>query len=123
MVPRQPAAGLKTIGAPLKSANPLARLPLVLLTLATAPALAEDLPANGAQADGLATLAPVVVTAAGFEQKLTDAPASISVVSREELTRRPYLSLVDAVADLEGVDVGETSDRKSTRLNSSHVKI
>src|SRR5690606_1741026 len=61
---------------------------------------------------------PVVVTAAGFEQKLTDAPAYISVVSREELTRRPYLSLVDAVADLEGVDVGETSDKTGQKTIS-----
>ena len=92
----------------MKVANPLARIPLVLLSLATAPALAED----------LATLAPVVVTAAGFEQKLTEAPASISVVSREELSRRPYLSLIDAVADLEGVDVGETSDKTGQKTIS-----
>src|SRR5690606_10769728 len=103
MSPRQPAAGLNSSGAPLKVATPL-----VLLTLAAAPALAED----------VATLAPVVVTAAGFEQKLTEAPASISVVSREELSRRPYLSLVDAVADLEGVDVGETSDKTGQKTIS-----
>ena len=31
----------------------------------------------------------VVVTASGFEQKITDAPASISVISHDELLFRP----------------------------------
>ncbi|WP_086481367.1 TonB-dependent receptor domain-containing protein [Oceanospirillum sanctuarii] len=53
----------------------------------------------------------VVVTAAGFEQKLTDAPASISVITEEQLRSRPYMTLLDAVKDLEGVDVGETRDK------------
>ena len=60
----------------------------------------------------------VVVTAAGFEQKLTDAPASISVVTREELERRPYITLIDAVRDLEGVDVGETADKTGQKTIS-----
>lgn len=57
------------------------------------------------------TIEDVVVTAAGFSQKLTDAPASISVITQEDLTRRPYITLLDAVRDLEGVDVGETRDK------------
>lgn len=60
----------------------------------------------------------IVVTAAGFEQKITDAPASISVVTAEELTQRPYITLIDAVRDLEGVDVGETSDKTGQRTIS-----
>lgn len=56
-------------------------------------------------------LKAVVVTAAGYEQKITDAPASISVITAEELTKRPYVTLLDAVRDLEGVDVGETRDK------------
>lgn len=58
-----------------------------------------------------ASLDKLVVTAAGFEQKLTDAPASISVITQEELAQRPYMTLLDAVRDLEGVDVGETRDK------------
>src|SRR5690554_6386882 len=57
----------------------------------------------------------VVVTATGFEQMVTDAPASTSVLSKEELARKPYASLVDAVRELEGVDVGETSDKTATK--------
>ncbi|GGK11538.1 TonB-dependent receptor domain-containing protein [Luteimonas terricola] len=60
----------------------------------------------------------IVVTAAGFEQKITDAPASISVITREELTKRPYMTLIDAVRDLEGVDVGETSDKTGQKTIS-----
>lgn len=53
----------------------------------------------------------VVVSATGFEQKLTDAPASISVVTSEELKSRPYATLLDAVRYLEGVDIGTTRDK------------
>ncbi len=67
--------------------------------------------ANGAPAGAPQTLDTVVVTASGFEQKITDAPASISVVTREDLAKRPYMTLLDAVRDLEGVDVGETRDK------------
>ena len=66
-------------------------------------ALAQD-----GSSSGLETL---VVSAAGFEQKLTDAPASISVITQEDLAQRPYMTLLDAVRDLEGVDVGETRDK------------
>ncbi|WP_407352385.1 TonB-dependent receptor domain-containing protein [Luteimonas sp. R10] len=80
----------------------------VCLSLAAAPALARP---DADAAPQATDLDAVVVTAAGFEQKLTDAPASISIVTHEELTKRPYMTLIDAVRDLEGVDVGETSDK------------
>ncbi len=51
------------------------------------------------------TLDTVVVTASGFEQKLTEAPASITIVTREEIRQRPYASLTDILRDIEGVDV------------------
>ncbi|WP_233356675.1 TonB-dependent receptor domain-containing protein [Hirschia baltica] len=63
-------------------------------------------------------MSEVVVTAAGFEQKIVDAPASISVVSEQELKVRPYLTLIDAVRNLEGVDVGETADKTGQRTIS-----
>jgi len=54
----------------------------------------------------------LVVTAARLEQKLIDAPASISIVSRDELASRPYSSLVDALRNVEGLDVGlESTDK------------
>src|SRR5690606_34073386 len=60
---------------------------------------------------GTSQLPKVVVSAAGYEQKIADAPASISVVTAEELAKRPYTTLLDAVRDLEGVDIGETRDK------------
>ncbi len=60
----------------------------------------------------------VVVTASGFEQKLTDAPASISVISNEELQRKRYSNLAQALADVEGVDVNQGTG-KTGGLNIS----
>ena len=73
-------------------------------------AIATDVQTN-VHADDQVNLDSVVVTAAGFEQKLTDAPASISVITEKQLRSRPYMTLLDAVKDLEGVDVGETRDK------------
>lgn len=80
-----------------------------LLSLAVLGAISASAHANGSGAP--TTLDKVVVTASGFEQKITDAPASISVITQEELAKRPYITLLDAVRDLEGVDVGETRDK------------
>lgn len=57
------------------------------------------------------SLDKVVVSAAGYEQKITDAPASISVITAEEMSKKPYMTLLDAVRELEGVDIGETRDK------------
>ncbi|UYV18338.1 ligand-gated channel protein [Halomonas qaidamensis] len=55
----------------------------------------------------------VVVTASGFEQQITSAPASISVISREELERGHYQNITDALRDVPGVVVtgGGAGDR------------
>lgn len=97
------------------------RFRLALAPIAAALSLsfaASAEPVSSVDDDTTAVLAQVVVTAAGFEQKITDAPASISVISREELEKRPYMTLVDAVRDLEGVDVGETSDKTGQKTIS-----
>ncbi|RTQ90414.1 MULTISPECIES: TonB-dependent receptor domain-containing protein [Stenotrophomonas] len=82
-----------------------------LLTSAVLAAMTAPAFAHGDASGAPQTLDKVVVTASGFEQKITDAPASISVITQEELTKRPYMTLLDAVRDLEGVDVGETRDK------------
>lgn len=48
----------------------------------------------------------VVVSASGFEQSINEAPASISVVSRQELEEMRVSSLAEALANIEGVDIG-----------------
>ena len=98
-----PAAGLRGRRIPARS------LLFVSLLAALPPAFAStDLALPDDDARNFDT---VVVTAAGFEQKITDAPASISVITAEDLSHRPYMTLLDAVRDLEGIDVGETRDK------------
>lgn len=52
-----------------------------------------------------AVLPSVVVTATGYEQKIKEAPASISVITREDLQKKPFTNLADAIQDLEGVSI------------------
>lgn len=47
----------------------------------------------------------IVVTAAGYQQRIIDAPASISVVTRDELEKQQYTTIVDAMANIPGVYV------------------
>lgn len=83
---------------------------IAVATMLAAPAAAAE--------EGDAPGSDIVVTATGYEQKITDAPASITVVSEAELRQRPYMTLIDAVRDIEGVDVGETSDKTGQRTIS-----
>lgn len=50
-------------------------------------------------------LDPMVVTAAGYAQQVTMAPASISVISREQLETRQYRDVTDALRTVPGVIV------------------
>ncbi|MEG0819966.1 MAG: TonB-dependent receptor plug domain-containing protein, partial [Brevundimonas sp.] len=56
-------------------------------------------------------VADVVVTAAGFEQRITQAPASISVLTRQQLESERHQSLAEALANIEGVDVGASAGK------------
>lgn len=90
-----------------------------LLTSAVLAAMTAPAFAHGDATGAPQTLNKVVVTASGFEQKVIDAPASISVVSREELSKRPYTNLVDALRDVEGIDVGLEATDKNGRATIS----
>tara|TARA_R100000900_G_scaffold22441_2_gene17831 strand:- start:39295 stop:41679 length:2385 start_codon:yes stop_codon:yes gene_type:complete len=80
--------------------------------MAAAIAALIGLPAASA-ADKLAPpqLEEIVVTATGFEQKITNAPASISVISQEEILTRPNVNLLDILKYQEGIDIGTTRDK------------
>ncbi|HEX7874894.1 MAG TPA: TonB-dependent receptor [Sphingobium sp.] len=71
---------------------------LVLTCVASLPAFAAD--AADVRDD------TIVVTAAGYEQKIREAPASISVLDREDLQDKRFGSLAEALQDVQGVDVG-----------------
>ncbi|PTD22502.1 TonB-dependent receptor domain-containing protein [Sphingomonas fennica] len=80
-------------------ARHLAGAALIAFGLAVDPALAAD---AGPQADA----DTIVVTAAGYEQKIAEAPASISVLDRQDLEDKRFGSLAEALQDVQGVDVG-----------------
>ena len=50
-------------------------------------------------------MSTIVVSAAGYEQKIKDAPASITVLTEEDFKTKRITSIADALADVEGVDV------------------
>lgn len=87
------------------------RLKLLAVSIASVTAAVS---ANDAQV----RLDNLVISASGFEQKITDAPASISVVTREELEQKNFSNLAEALRDVEGIDVlGNTG--KTGGLNIS----
>ncbi len=100
-----------SVSSSLKAPQGRGRVRFCLPFSASLLAGAIALVSQGVAAQEPAALQKVVVSAAGFEQKITDAPASISVIDKEELAKRPYMTLLDAVRDLEGVDIGETRDK------------
>ena len=64
------------------------------LSVATSAALFADEPAN-------VNLEEIkVVSATGYEQNIADAPASISVITQENIKKRNYQDLADIVNDL-----------------------
>lgn len=46
-----------------------------------------------------------VVSASGFSQDIKDAPASISVITKEDLENRPVQDIADAISDIPGVNI------------------
>lgn len=79
----------------------------VLTTSTLSPAYGQESP------DGQANvrIERIVVTASAIEKKLIDAPASVTVVTQEELALRSYAGLADALRDIEGIDVGSGQDK------------
>lgn len=61
----------------------------------------------------------VVITAAGFEQAIADAPASISVITKEDLEGKFYRDVTDALQDIPGVSIegGAGGKIESTSVN------
>lgn len=62
--------------------------------------------AGGPQATEATPGSDIVVTAAGYEQRIVEAPASISVLDRANLEEKRFGSLAEALGDVQGIDVG-----------------
>src|SRR5690606_18124366 len=79
------------------------RWPLgVMLLAASASSLAQPVEQQ---------MGEVVVSASGFEQDVKEAPASITVITREDLETKRITSIADALADVEGVDIGGSAGK------------
>lgn len=79
------------------------------LFLVGGPALAQS---DGENAGVELNLEQIVVTATGFEQNVKDAPASISVITREELEKGTFRDLTDALREVQGVAVTGVANEK-----------
>ncbi|MCK0715608.1 ligand-gated channel protein [Chromohalobacter sarecensis] len=77
-------------------------------------------------ADDDAQLDNVVVTAAGYAQQVKDAPASISVISREQLENKSYWDVTDALQNVPGVMItggGASQDISMRGMGSKYTLI
>ena len=86
-----------------------------VLMLTSAGVAAQANPAADDQSRGpaapVAELGEVVVTAAGFEQRINQAPASISVLPRAEIEEARAISIAEILNTVEGVDTGAGAQR------------
>ena len=99
----------------MKSLFTVKRLPLVLAgAFAASGALAQE--------STPVQLSPVVVTASGFEQDIKEAPASITVITRDELENKFYRDAYDALQDVPGVIVTGGGDRRDITIRGMSSK-
>lgn len=85
-------------------------LSLALLGAITTPVFAEKTTEDSSTHQ----LSTIVVSAAGFEQDIKNAPASITVLNQEDLKSKRVNSLADALRGVEGVDVSPTAGKTGT---------
>lgn len=91
----------------MSSATPRPRRFPASSLLASAIALTLSVPAL-AQSGGdksATTLDTVTVTAAGYEQNIKEAPATITVISAEEIKKKSYTDITDVLKNVPGVHV------------------
>ncbi|OOG21235.1 outer membrane receptor protein [Thioalkalivibrio denitrificans] len=87
-----------------------------------AAAVAVALSSGPAAAQEARELSRVVVTAGGFEQELVEAPASISVITREELEQQQVRNLAEALRGIEGVNIN-TLDARSNKTGNQTISL
>ena len=94
----------------------------VVLALPLATTLAYG---QGTEKIAETTMEAVTVTASGYEQDVKSAPASITILTREELESKQFRSLTDALRNVPGVGVmgGDKGDISIRGMESSHVLI
>lgn len=68
----------------------------------------------------------MVITASGFEQQIKDAPATISVITKEEISKKPYRDITDAIKDIPGVNIvggGDATDISIRGMDAKYTLI
>src|SRR5690606_37697202 len=75
--------------------------------LACAVAVAASMSGPAHAQDALELQPTTVVSASGFEQNIKDAPATISVITAEELKKRSYTDITDALKNVAGVQIAD----------------
>ncbi|AYO53211.1 MULTISPECIES: TonB-dependent receptor domain-containing protein [Acinetobacter] len=93
------------------STSPLCPLALAILSITASSAFANTAsPENTTTSHQLST---IVVTASGFEQDIKNAPASISIVTKDDIEKKNATSISDLLSDIPGIDIrdgiGKTS--------------
>ncbi len=73
--------------------------------LACAVAVAASMSGLAHAQDAIELQPTTVVSASGFEQNIKDAPATISVITAEELKKRSYTDITDALKNVAGVQI------------------
>ncbi|MEY0766073.1 MULTISPECIES: TonB-dependent receptor domain-containing protein [Providencia] len=58
----------------------------------------------------------MVVSASGFSQQLRDAPASVTVITADQLQNKPVRDLADAVKDVEGVSIVGAANKQDINI-------
>lgn len=90
------------------------------LTLSILSAMISIAHANNEQAETLAEpvtkMETIVVTASGTGRNIIDAPASISVVTAEDLQKKSYTDVIDAVKNIPGVAVQGGGNNKEITI-------
>lgn len=109
------SAALKSVSAKIGKPAPALGVFAMLCALGAAPAHAAD----------VIDSSEVVVTAAGYAQEVKDAPASVTVITRQELENKAVNSLSDALRDVEGVSMlgGDTGTISIRGMESDKVLI
>lgn len=82
--------------------------------------------ASAAETKSPTTTDTMVVTASGFQQRIQDSAASISVVTREQIENKAYSDITDALKDVPGVVVtggGSHSDISIRGMSAKYTLI
>lgn len=88
--------------------------------------LALCAPLTAPLADTNEDMEVIVVTAAGYEQAIADAPASITVITRAQLEQKFYRDVLDALIDAPGVTLtggGDSQDISIRGMGSQYTLI